>query len=114
MFGKLLTPFTTAAGTGVAVRYLTTIIGAILAILGALGLLSPEQIEIITREVPGLLAALAGLYAAGMVVYATMTKSSSDKAAEVAKKVDAEIAPESPVVIRTPAGAPDIVVPAPK
>lgn len=42
MLGKLTGIFTTASGLGVALRYISTIAGSVLAILGILGALSPE------------------------------------------------------------------------
>lgn len=110
MLGKLLSPLTTASSIGVAIRYLTTIAGSIIAILGILGWLTPEQSEALTKQVPELLAAIGALVAAAIPLYAIWTKSSSDKAAEVAKEVDKKIPPEATVRIPTPGAAPDIVV----
>ncbi|NVP55953.1 hypothetical protein [Mycoplana rhizolycopersici] len=110
MFEKLLTPLTTATSIGVAVRYLTTIVGSVIAILAILGWLTPEQAEALTRQVPELLGAVAAVVTAAVPLYAIWTKSSSDKAAEAAKAIDKQIPDESPVVIKTPAGVPDIVV----
>lgn len=110
MLDKLLSPLTTASSIGVAIRYLTTIVGSIIAILGILGWLTPEQSEALTKQVPELLAAIGALAAAAIPLYAIWTKSSSDKAAEVAKEVDKKIPPEATVRIPTPGAAPDIVV----
>lgn len=110
MLDKLLSPLTTASSIGVAIRYLTTIVGSIIAILGILGWLTPEQSEALTKQVPELLAAIGALAAAAIPLYAIWTKSSSDKAAEVAKQVDDKIPAASTVVIPTPEGVPDIVV----
>lgn len=114
MFDKLLTPLTTATSTGVAIRYITTIVGSIVAILGVLGWLTPEQSDALTREIPGLLGAVGGLVAVGITTYATLTKAFSNKAAEAAKAIDSQVPTSAPVVIQTPAGVPDIVIPAAK
>ena len=111
MLDKLLSPLTTATSLGVAVRYVTTILGSIIAILGILGWLTPEQAEALTQQVPVLLAAIAALVSAVIPLYAIWTKSSSDKAAEAAKEIDKKVPASAPVVIQTPAGVPDIVVP---
>jgi len=110
MLGKILTPLTTANSFGVATRYLTTMATTVVAMLGILGYLSDEQTEALTRSIPELLAAASAFVALVLPLYAILTKSSSDKAAEVAKMVDAEVPKQSPVVIQTPAGVPDIVV----
>lgn len=115
MLDKLLKPFTTATATGVAVRDLTVIIGAVLAILGILGWLSDAQVEAIKQQVavltdPALLASLGTLMAAGMSIYRIFFKSTSDKAAEVAKEVDQKMPADATVRIETPAGQEDIVV----
>lgn len=114
MLGKLLTPFTTATATGVSVRYITTVITTIIAIVGILGWLSPEQQEALTKQIPDLITAIAGLIAIVIPLYGIITKSSSDKAAEVAKQVDAKMPPAAPVKIATPGAAPDILVPGKK
>jgi hypothetical protein len=117
MLEKLLSPFTTATSAGVTIRYIITIITSMLAILGTLGLLTPGQVEDVLRKVqeisgqlPALLAAVSGLIAVFVPIYAAMTKSSSDKAAKVAKEVDEQIPASAPVTIKTPDGVPDIVV----
>lgn len=111
---KLLSPFTTATSAGVALRYITVIISSALAVAGILGLLSPEQIEALNHQVPELLSAVAGLVAIFMTIYATITKSSSDKAAEAAKQIDAKVPPNVAVEIKTPGNMPDIKIPAVK
>ena len=120
MLGKITSIFTTASSTGVALRYGSTIVGAILAILGVLGALSPEQVDELTRQMPILLSAIGGLVAAVVPIYATVTKSSSDKAAEIAKAVDevkplaVELMMPRAVELKTadPAPNPVIIVPA--
>lgn len=111
MLSKILAPLTTATSAGVALRYLTAMAGSILAILGILGWLSPEQVEALSKQVPDLLAAIGGLAAILIPIYATLTKSSSDKAAEAARAIDREVPAQATVLIKTPAGQPDIVVP---
>lgn len=111
MFSKLFNPLTTATSVGVAIRYLTTIVGSVLAILGVMGWLSPEQSAELERLVPELLGALGALAALAVSVYAVITKSSSDKAAEAAKQIDAKVPKHDPVVIKTPGDGPNIVVP---
>lgn len=64
MLDKLLAPLTTATSVGVAIRYLTTIAGSVIAILGILGWLTPEQAEALTKQVPELLPALGAIVAA--------------------------------------------------
>lgn len=110
MLEKLLSPLTTATSLGVAVRYLTTIVGSIITILGILQFLTPEQVDALTQEVPKLLAALSALVTAIIPIYAIWTKSSSDKAAAAAKKIDAELPPSAPVEIVTPGQGPNIKV----
>lgn len=115
--GKLLSIFTTAAPIGVATRDIVVIIGAVLSMLGILGVLTPEEIsqlraivDDITGNWPAIMASVGVITTAGMSVYRILRKSSSDKAAEAAKKIDAQVPKEASVVIKTPAGKPDIVV----
>lgn len=110
--------FTTANSAGVVLRYLGTILGSLLAIAGILGVLTPEEIASITAKVrdisaqlPELLTAIGALMAIVIPTYAAVTKASSDKAAEVAKEVDKLVPPEQTVVIKTPVGIPDVIVP---
>jgi hypothetical protein len=110
--------FTSATAPSVAIRYITTIVGSLVFILATIGALTPEQVARITEVVdkisgrlPELIAAIAGLVALIAPIYATMTKSSSDKAAAVAKEVDKQIPASAPVVIQTPDSQPNIVVP---
>jgi hypothetical protein len=112
-------PLTTATSLGVAIRYLITIVGSVTAILGIVGWLTPEQVaelsqkvQDISAQLPGLVAAVSGIVALIVPLYAMATKSSSDKAAEVAKEVDKHIPDSASVTIKTPEGVPDIVVPA--
>lgn len=121
MLDTILKPLTTASTGGVVLRYLITIISSMVAILSILGVLSPDQVASITAKVeaisgqlPGLIAAISGLIAIGVPIYAAATKSSSDKAAEAAKQIDKQIPPSAPVEIVTPGSAPNIVVTSPK
>jgi hypothetical protein len=116
MFAKLLTPFTTAAPLGVAVRDVAVALGVILATLGTLGMLSPEQVDqfrsyLETITDPTVIAAFGVLLGVGTSVYRTFWKSSSDRGAEVAKETDAKIPKDDPVVIETPGHRPNIIVP---
>lgn len=109
MFRKL-NPFATSAAIGVTVRYATVIISTALTIFGLLGWLDAAQVEALKNAVPELVGAVSGLVAVIIPIYAVLTKSHSDKAAAVAKTVDAELPKAAPVVIRTSDGVPDIVV----
>lgn len=102
--------FTTAAPTGVAVRDITVIVGAVITVLGVLGLLDEEQRKTLTEQAPELMTAVGTLITIGTSIYRVVTKSHSDKAAEVAKEIDAKIPEAEPVVIKTPSHQPDIVV----
>ncbi len=109
--------FTTAGPVGVGIRYGVTIVTSMLAIAGVFGLLTPQQnAEIVQKindasaQLPALLVAVSGLVALLTPIYAMVTKSSSDKAAEVAKAVDQLVPPSQAVEIKTPIGIPDIVV----
>lgn len=116
MLKKLLTtlanPITSPTTWGVFTRYATAVIGAVLTVVGILGWLDAAQIATIKQHVPDLLAALGSVMTAAVMIYATITKSSSEKAAEAAKQIDAKLAPSEPVKIETPAGQADIIVPA--
>ena len=104
--------FTTAAPVGVATRDLTVIIGAMLTLIGVFGFLTPEQVEAIRQEVPGLLAALGAVAMAGTSVYRIVAKSLSDQAAEAAKEMDRKAAQGVSTDVKTPNGAIVASVPA--
>lgn len=104
---------TTAEPIGVTTRDIVQIFGAVLTVLGSLGLVDEEQRAVLTEQAPILFTALGAVITVGIGIYRNRTKSHSDKAAEVAKEVDAKIPVAEPVVIKTPAHQPDIVV-APK
>ena len=112
MLKALLKPFVTSAASGVSTRYLTVIVSTALTVLGLLGWLDDSQVEALKTAVPELLAAIAAVIALAVPVYATVTKSSSDKAHQAAKEIDAKVPESAPVVIKTPGAAPDIVEPA--
>jgi mitochondrial fission protein ELM1 len=82
----------------------------VLAVLGALGLVDEEQRAVLTEQAPILFTALGTVIAVGMGIYRNRTKASSDKAAEVAKEVDAKIPKADPVIVQTPGLQPNIVV----
>lgn len=113
----MFNPLTTAAPIGVALRYISTIISSVLAIVSIIGWLTPEQVaslslkvQQISGHVPELVTAISGLVALLVPVYAMLTKSSSDRAAEAARQIDRNISAENAVVIATPPGVADIVV----
>lgn len=117
MLDKLLSPLTTARPVGTIIRDVLVALGAIIAILGTIGVLTEDQvaaikqqIEIISGQAPALLLAGGVLVTAITSILRTVKFSSSDKAAEVAKEVDDKIPAASTVVIPTPEGVPDIVV----
>lgn len=103
--------FTTSAPIGVLMRDIALALGSVLTVLGVLGLLSDEQVRDLTEQAPVLFTALGAVIAAAVSIYRTVTKSSSDKAAEVAKQVDEKLPASETVVIRTPGKQADIVVP---
>lgn len=119
MIDKLLSPLTTARPIGTVIRDVLVALGAIVAILGAIGLLSEgqvtaikEQIEVISGQAPALVLAFGILMTAVTSILRTLKFSSSDKAAEAAQAIDKELPPAAPVVIQTPGTAPDIRIPA--
>lgn len=117
MLDKLLSPLTTARPIGTVIRDLLVAIGAIVAILGTIGLLSEEQvtaikeqIEVLSGQAPALLLAGGVLVTAITSILRTLKFSSSDKAAEAAQEIDKKIPPAAPVEIKTPGSAPDIFI----
>lgn len=121
MLGNLLKPFTTATAGGTVFRDVFIMISTMLGLLGMVGVLSPEQVEELKKIVedlsgqwPAIMLALGTIGAAGMSIYRALFKSSSNKAAEVAKEVDAKIPPAETVVIKTPGDQADIRVAATK
>lgn len=107
---KFTNMFTTAAASGVSLRYLGVIIGSALTVVGILGWLTPEQIETIQNQVPSFVEAIGTLMTVVITAYAIITKSSSDKAAEAGKQIDAKLPKSEDVVIKTPDTLPDIKV----
>lgn len=110
MLKMLLKPFVTSAASGVSTRYLTVIVSTALTVLGLLGWLDDAQVDALKNAVPELLGAIAALIAAAIPIYAAITKSSSDKAAEAAKQIDQQIPASSKVEIVTPGSKPNIIV----
>ena len=110
MLGKLFSPLTTAAPSGVALRDLITGVGAVIAMLGVLGFLTAEQVAELTKQAPSLLTAIGVVIYGAMSIYRVFTKSSSDKAAAAAKQIDTLLDPQEPVRIQTPGAMPDILV----
>jgi hypothetical protein len=87
----------------VIVRYAITSLAAALV---AHGFLSADHNAVITDNLDKIVGAL--------IVLATLAyelfKRPSSKALEVAKQVDAKVPASASVVVKTPAGSPDIVV----
>lgn len=82
---------------------------AIVSLMAAMfthGWLSPEHNAILGENLDILVSAIVGLLT---VLYA-LVKRPSAKAMEAAKAIDAQIPAKQDVVIKTPAGKPDIVV----
>lgn len=94
-------------------NYLPTIVRyVIVSLMAAMfthGWLSPEHNAILGENLDIIVSAIVGLLT---VLYA-LVKRPSAKAMEAAKKIDAQIPAKQDVVIKTPAGKPDIVVLAP-
>ena len=107
---KLGNVFTTSTSVGVAIRYLSTIAGTALAVLGLLGWLSQEQIAEINAKLPSVFEALGAFIMAVVPLYAMVRQSFSDKAAEVARQIDQKIPADAQVTVPTPGNAPDIKV----
>ncbi len=112
ILSTIFKPLTTAEPVGVVSRDLIVIVGSIIAVLGALGLLTPQQVAELTKQAPALMAAIGTIMVAGMSIYRAVFKSTSDKAAAAAKQIDAKLPKDAPVKIETPGNAPDIIVPA--
>ncbi|WP_133304817.1 hypothetical protein [Mesorhizobium sp. DCY119] len=92
-------------------------IGSIITILGLVGVLTPQQVEDLRKAVEefsgqwsAMMAAAVIVMASGMTIYRALLKSRSDKAAVSAQQIDARLPASEPVIIKTPAGVPDIVV----
>lgn len=111
MFEKILSPITTATSVGVLTRYAVSMVSAVLAILSSLHYLTEEQAAALTEHGSTLVTAIFGLVAIVLPIYAARTKSSSDRASEVAKKIDKVLPPSVAATVKTPDGIPDIPVP---
>lgn len=107
-----MNPFTSPTSVGVFTRYFTVIVTTVLTVMGVMNWLTQEQIDTILGMMPSFVEALSGFITLGITVYAVVTKARSEKADAVAKEVDEKIPVADPVVIQTPKGQPDIVVPA--
>ncbi len=114
MFEKLLTPLTTATAGGTVLRYVLVIFSAMMTLLGGLQVLTPAQVDVLSRTVPEILGAVFALVMIAIPIYAARTKSSSDRSAEVAKRIDEVLPPTATAKVKTPEGIPDIAVPAEK
>lgn len=110
MLSKLTNIFTTATSAGVTTRYLIVVASSMLTLIGALNLLSPEQVEALQAQIPIIASAIGTLIGAIVIVYANITKSHTDKAAEAAKQIDLKIPIADPVVIQTPGKQSDIKI----
>lgn len=117
MLGKLLSPFTTATAGGIAFRDFFIALGSLIAAASSLGWLSDAQAAYLKQVLDAILGnwapltlVVGTLMYGGMTIYRSALFAMSNKAAEVAKQVDAKVAPSAPVVINTPPGVPDIVV----
>lgn len=89
----------------VIIRYLLV---TAFTVLTTRGLISPEAQSILSSNIDIIVGAVGGL---ATVAYALWRRPSA-KALEVAKQVDAKVPADQPVLITTPPGTPDIVVPA--
>lgn len=88
----------------VIVRYL---IVTVMAAIATRGWLTSEQNAILTQNLDIIVSAVVGLLTVGYALF----KRPSEKALDAAKAIDQQIPSETPVVIKTPGSAPDIVVP---
>jgi hypothetical protein len=104
-------PLTTTTTVGVVTRYAITIIGAVVSAVAVLGWVEQATADNIMEQVNILFGAISALVAIGIPIYAALTKSNSDRASEVANEVDAKVSPQETVVVQTPAGQADIIVP---
>ena len=104
-------PLTTTTTIGVVTRYAISIGGAVIAALVLVGWVDQETADKLTETLPELIGAIGAVAALAVPIYAAITKSNSDRASDVANAVDAEVSPQETVVVQTPAGQPDIIVP---
>lgn len=111
MLGKFFSTFTTATEIGVAVRYATSCVGTVLAMLVFMNWLDQPTADALSQSIPAFIGALGAVIATLIPIYAMMTKAHSDKAAEAAKRIDAEVPAGDTVMIKTPAGQRDIIIP---
>jgi hypothetical protein len=118
MLEKLLKPLTTARAGGVVFRDAFIAVGALITLLGIVGVLTPDQVielkrvvEDISGQWPAIAMALGALMTAGMSFYRAIYKSSSDRAAEVAKQVDEKLPPNVGMTLTTPGDLPNLTLP---
>lgn len=118
LLGGLAAPFTTATAGGTAFRDFFIAAGVVIAMFGTLGILSQAQVdyiqhvsEVISGNWPAITTVVGFLMYIGMSIYRSVSFSMSDKAMDVGKKIDAEVAPAAPITIVTPEGQADIEVP---
>lgn len=114
MLEKLLSPLTTATAGGTTLRYILVIFSSMMTLLGGLQVLTPAQVDVLSRTVPEILGAVFALVMIVIPIYAARTKSSSDRAADVAKEIDKVLPPAVTATVKTPEGIPDIPVRAEK
>lgn len=112
MLEKLLTPLTTATASGTILRYVLVIFSSLVMLVGGPQVLTPAQVDVRSRTVPEIVGAVFGLIAIIVPIYAARTKSSSDRAAKLAKEIDKVLPPAVSATVKTPEGIPDIPVPA--
>lgn len=117
---NILSFFTSANATGVAARSFLSLALALIAFLGVIGWLSPEQAEALSKlvndlagQAPALVAALAAFGLAVLEAYRIIAKSFSDRGAAVAKALDKDVPASQPLVAIeavTPAGQRNITL----
>ncbi len=99
ILATILKPVTSPEKSGVATRDLIMVVSAIIAVLGVLGFLTPEQQAELTRQAPVLMAALGTVGTVGMSLYRIFAKSMSAKAEETAKVIDKTMPKEKDVAV---------------
>lgn len=119
MLAALLKPFTTPTAAGTTFRDIFLIVGAVITILGTVGVLSPEQVEALKDAVetisgnwPALTIAVGIIMTAGMSIYRSLFRSQTVQEAKVVEEIRSELEPGAPVEIVTPGSKPNIIVPA--
>lgn len=114
-YEKLLSPFTAPGAGGTVFRDAVIAIGALLTVIGSLGV-DAAWIESVKSALDSLLdpaisAAFGVLIMAAMSVYRAVFKSTTPEGEDAAKKTEAFVSGDiSAAVVHTPAGVPDIVL----